>query len=82
MEVLLLDEQFAAAGSSCPDCGLLGPAGLRTCPADGRELEALEDLTDAAIELALQGAGEMLAVRERREEFEERAGGIAALLRF
>ena len=82
VEVLLLDEQFAAAGSSCPDCGLLGPAGLRTCPADGRELEALEDLTDAAIELALQGAGEMLAVRERREEFEERAGGIAALLRF
>ena len=61
---------------------LLGPAGLRTCPVDGRELEALEDLTDAAIELALQGAGEILAVRERREEFEERAGGIAALLRF
>jgi hypothetical protein len=82
VETLLLDGQFAAPGVSCPECGWLGDAGARTCPADGRELDRLEDLTDAAIELTLQQAGEILAIRRRREEFEERAGGVAALLRF
>lgn len=79
---LLLDEQFSAAGVSCPDCGWLGAGAQRTCPVDGRELDQLDDLTDAAIELALQGAAEIMAMRHRRDEFEERAGGIAALLRF
>jgi peptide chain release factor subunit 1 len=82
VETLLLDEQFAAAGISCPDCGWLGVGDERTCPVDGRELDRLDDLTDAAIELALQGAAEITAMRHRREQFEERAGGVAALLRF
>jgi peptide chain release factor subunit 1 len=81
VETLVLDEQFSAPGVSCPECGWLGAAG-RTCPVDGRELEQLDDLTDAAIELTLQQSAELLAVRRRREEFEERAGGVAALLRF
>jgi peptide chain release factor subunit 1 len=82
VECLLLDERFAAPGTACPECGWLGPGGERTCPVDGRELEQLDDLTEAAIELTLQQSAEILAVRRRREEFEERAGGIAALLRF
>jgi peptide chain release factor subunit 1 len=82
VETLLLDEQFASAGVSCPECGWLGAGDERTCPVDGRELDRLDDLTDAAIELALQGAAEIMAMRHRREEFEERAGGVAALLRF
>ena len=49
---------------------------------DGRELTRLEDLTDTAIELSLQQSAEIMAIRHRRDEFEERAGGIAALLRF
>ena len=49
---------------------------------DGRELERHDDVTDAAIELALQGASEIMAMRHCRDDFEERAGGIAALLRF
>jgi len=81
VETLILDEQFSATGASCPECGWLGPGG-RTCPVDGRELEQLEDLTDAAIELTLQQSAEILAVHHRREEFEERTGGVAALLRF
>jgi peptide chain release factor subunit 1 len=79
---LLLDERFSAAGVSCPECGWLGAGEERTCPLDGRELDQLDNLTDAAIELALQGAAEIMAVRHRREELEERAGGVAALLRF
>jgi peptide chain release factor subunit 1 len=82
VQTLLLHEQFSAAGVSCPDCGWLGPGARRTCPVDGRELDQLDDLTDAAIELALQGASEIMAMRHRRDEFEERAGGVAALLRF
>jgi peptide chain release factor subunit 1 len=82
VECLLLDERFAAPGTSCPECGWLGPGGERTCPVDGRELMQLDDLTEAAIELTLQQSAEILAVRRRREELEERAGGVAALLRF
>jgi peptide chain release factor subunit 1 len=82
VECLLLDERFAAPGATCPDCGWLGPGGERTCPVDGRELVQLDDLTEAAIELTLQQSAEILAVRRRRGELEQRAGGLAALLRF
>jgi peptide subunit release factor 1 (eRF1) len=82
VECLVVDERLGAPGTSCPECGWLGPDGERTCPVDGRELERLEDLTEAAIELTLQQSAEILAVRRRREELEQRAGGIAALLRF
>jgi peptide chain release factor subunit 1 len=82
VETLLLDERFSAAGASCPECGWLGAGEPRTCPVDGRELDRLGDLTDAAIELALQGAAEIMAMRHHRDEFEQRAGGVAALLRF
>ena len=82
VEVLVLDEQFSAPGGSCPECGWLGTASEQTCPVDGRELERLDDLTDAAIERTLQQSAEMLAVRDQREELRERAGGVAALLRF
>jgi peptide chain release factor subunit 1 len=82
VETLILDERFSAPGASCPDCGWLVGGGEHTCPVDGRELEQLDDLTDAALELTLQQSAEILAVRRRRDEFEERAGGIAALLRF
>ena len=82
VECLIVDERFAAPGTTCPECGWLGPDGVRTCPLDGHELEQLEDLTEAAIELTLQQSAEILAIRRRREELEERAGGVAALLRF
>jgi peptide chain release factor subunit 1 len=82
VECLLLDERFSAPGTTCPECGWLGPGGERTCPVDGREVEQLDDLTEAAIELTLQQSAEVLAVRRRREELQERAGGVAALLRF
>jgi peptide chain release factor subunit 1 len=82
VETLILDERFSAPGTSCPECGWLGPDGVRTCPVDGGELARLEDLTEAAIELSLQQSAEILAVRRRSDELAERAGGVAALLRF
>jgi peptide chain release factor subunit 1 len=82
VEVLLLDEQLSGvSGVQCPVCGWLGPAGERRCPADGARLVALDDLTDAAIELSVQQSAELLAVRHHRETIEAH-GGIGALLRF
>jgi peptide chain release factor subunit 1 len=82
VECLLLDERFFAAGTACPECGWVGPEGEGSCPVDGHDLEQLDDLTEAAIELTLQQSAEILAVRRRREELEGRAGGVAAVLRF
>jgi peptide chain release factor subunit 1 len=82
VEALVVDERFTAPGTCCPACGWLGPAGETTCPADGTELEPLDDLTESAIELTIQQSAEILVVRRRREELDQRAGGIAALLRF
>jgi peptide subunit release factor 1 (eRF1) len=82
VETLVLDERFSAPGSLCPVDGWLGPAGESSCPLDGTELERLDDLTEAAVELTIQQSAEILLVRRRRDELQERAGGIAALLRF
>jgi peptide chain release factor subunit 1 len=82
VETLVVDERFAAEGACCPTCGWLGPGSERSCPVDGTELERLEDLTESAVELTIQQAADILAVRRRRDELAERAGGIAALLRF
>src|SRR5215207_2454454 len=81
VETLVLDEQFAGvAGVQCPECGWLGLDGAK-CPADGAATVELDDLTDGAIELALQQSAELLAIRHLREEFDAR-DGAAALLRF
>jgi peptide chain release factor subunit 1 len=82
VETLVADERYSAEGTCCPSCGWLGPAGERSCPVDETELETLDDLTEAAVELTIQQSADILAVRRRRDELAERAGGIAALLRF
>jgi hypothetical protein len=81
VEVLVLDEQFSERGSQCPEDGWLGPPDEARCPVDGTPLVAVEDLTDAAIELALQQSAGLLEVRHNREAFSPH-GGIAAVLRF
>jgi peptide subunit release factor 1 (eRF1) len=82
VETLVVDQRFSAEGSVCPACDWLGPAGEGSCPVDGTTLEQLDDLTEEAVELTLQQAAEILAIRRHRDELAERAGGIAALLRF
>jgi len=82
VEMLVADERYSAEGTCCPSCGWLGPAGVRACPVDEAALEPLDDLSEAAVELLLQQSAELLAVRRGRDELAERAGGIAALLRF
>jgi peptide chain release factor subunit 1 len=81
VEVLVGSERFGAPGAECPGCGWLGPAGVDACPADGTPAERLADVTDSAIELAIQQSAEILPVVHRTDEL-ERVGGIGALLRF
>jgi peptide chain release factor subunit 1 len=81
VDTLLLDEQFSSPGVQCPECGWLGPPEEKRCPADGTALMALDDLTDAAIELALQQSAGLLAVRHNPDALSAH-GAIAALLRF
>jgi peptide chain release factor subunit 1 len=81
VELLILDEQFGGVtGVQCLQCGWLGLEGDR-CPADGSELAELEDLTEAMIELSVQQAADLLAVRHERGALDAH-GGAAALLRF
>jgi peptide subunit release factor 1 (eRF1) len=82
VETLVLDEGFSTAGAICPGDGFLAPPQTRACPIDGSGLERLDDVTEAAIELALQQSAEILVMRRRRDEFQELAEGIAAPLRF
>ena len=81
VEVLLLDEQFSAPGGQCPECNWLGAPEEQRCPVDGSRLMVLDDLTDAAIELALQQSAGLLAVPHDRDALSAH-GGIAAVLRF
>ena len=81
VETLLLDVDFSGPGVQCPECGWLGPGGETSCPADGTELLQLTDITDAAIELALQQAAEVLGVQHAENALAAQ-GGVAALLRF
>lgn len=81
VEVLVGSERFSAAGTLCPACGWLGGAGVSACPADGSELERLDDVAEAAVELALQQAAEILPLVHLVDELEGH-GGIGALLRF
>jgi peptide chain release factor subunit 1 len=81
VEQLVLDEQFSAPGGQCPECNWLGPPEEQRCPADSSRLMAHDDLTDPAIELALQQSAGLLAVRHDRDALSTH-GGIAAVLRF
>ena len=74
VETLLLGERFQDVGTFCLVCGWLGPEGPDSCPADGTPLERCDDLAEAATELALQGAADVLPLRGQDD--------IAALLRF
>lgn len=80
VEVLLLERGLTLHGGRCPSDGLLTLATSGPCPADGTELEEVEDLSEAAIEAALLQDAEVLFV-ERYPDLGPHQG-MAALLRF
>ena len=80
VEVLLLQENFDAAGVCCPQCGWLGPSGVSACPADGAETVEREDITDLAVRRAITQSAHVVRVRDDARL--EPLGSIAAVLRF
>ena len=80
VEVLLLQDNFDAAGVYCPQDGWLGPSGVETCPVDGTETVARGDITDLAVRRAITQSAQIVRVRD--DERLEPMGSIAAVLRF
>jgi peptide chain release factor subunit 1 len=80
VEILLLQENFDAAGVCCPQCGWLGPSGVDACPADGTETASRGDITDLAVQRAIRQSAQVVRVGEH-DRLEE-LGAIAAVLRF
>lgn len=80
VEVLLLQDNFDAAGVCCPQCGWLGPSTVDACPADGTATVGREDITDLAVRRAITQSAQVVRVRD--DDRLEEMGSIAAVLRF
>ena len=80
VEILLLQDNFDAAGVCCPQCGWLGPNGIQACPADGTDTAGRDDITDLAVRRAITQSAQVVRVRD--DERLEPMGSIAAVLRF
>jgi len=80
VETLLYASGFAASGVRDPANGWLGTADVTESPVTGGEVEPVEDVLEAAIQLAMKQDARVLRVRHF-DDLDER-GGIAAVLRF
>lgn len=80
VQTLLLGDNFAHAAAECTSCGHIDAHPIPTCPACGRETREIDDVCDAIIPIAIQRDIEVFYVQDDPEF--DRAGNIAALLRF
>ncbi|MGA8150453.1 MAG: host attachment protein [Terriglobales bacterium] len=80
VQSILIGEDFSHAAVACTACGHIDAHMVRFCPACGRETRELEDVSDAIIPAAIRRDVELFYVSDEPEF--ERAGNIAALLRF
>jgi peptide chain release factor subunit 1 len=88
VETLVLAAGTAHPGCECPQCGWLGVGGA-TCPADGTETIARDDVVGAAVQRALMQSADVRVIRRRATDGEpavagplDMYGGIGAVLRF
>ena len=80
VQALLVGENFSHAAVECTNCGHLDAHLVRSCPACGHQTRELEDVCDAIIPTAIRRDVELFYVKDEPEF--DRAGNIAALLRF
>jgi peptide subunit release factor 1 (eRF1) len=80
VQTLLMGSNFRHAAVQCTGCRHLDAHLVRSCPACGRPTRELEDVSDTIIPLALRHGLELFYVKDDPEF--DRAGNIAALLRF
>ncbi len=80
VQALFLGEDYSARAVECPHCGHLDAHVVSSCVACGRATRQLNDVCDAIIPLAIRRDVELFYLKEHSEL--DRAGNIAALLRF
>jgi len=80
VQTLLIGDKFSHLAVECTSCGHLDAHMVRYCPACGRETREIEDVTEAIIPAAIRRDIELFYVKDDPEF--DRAGNIAALLRF
>jgi peptide subunit release factor 1 (eRF1) len=80
VQTLLIGEKFSHPAVECTNCGHLDAHMVVSCPACGLGTRELEDVTDAIIHAAIRRDVELFYVKDNPEF--DRAGNIAALLRF
>jgi peptide chain release factor subunit 1 len=80
VQSLFLTENYSARAVECPHCGHLDAHIVSACVACGRRTRELKDVCDAIIPIAIRSDIELFYVKQHSEL--DRAGNIAALLRF
>jgi len=80
VQTLLIGDKFSHLAVECPNCGHLDAHMVRQCPVCGHRTRELEDVTEAIISAAIRRDIELFYVKDDPEF--DRAGNIAALLRF
>jgi peptide subunit release factor 1 (eRF1) len=80
VQALFMGENYSARAVECPHCGHLDAHIVSACVACGRTTRELADVCDAIIPLAIRRDIELFYLKEHSEL--DRAGNIAALLRF
>ena len=80
VQTIFLTENYSARAVECPHCGHLDAHLVASCVACGRRTHELTDVSDAIIPIAIRRNIELFYLKEH--DGLDRAGNIAALLRF
>jgi peptide chain release factor subunit 1 len=80
VQTIFLTENYSARAIECPHCGHLDAHLVASCVACGRRTHELTDVCDAIIPIAIRRNIELFYLKEH--DGLDRAGNIAALLRF
>ena len=80
VQSIFLGENYSAQAVECPHCGHLDAHLIQACVACGHATRELADVCDAIIPIAIRRDIELFYLKEH--EGLDRAGNIAALLRF
>jgi len=80
VQAIFLDENYSARAVHCPNCGHLDAHLVTSCVACGHRTREMRDVCDAIIPIAIRRDIELFYLPENSDL--DRAGNIAALLRF
>ncbi|MGA8298876.1 MAG: hypothetical protein WB817_05295, partial [Terriglobales bacterium] len=80
VQSLFMNENYSARAVECPHCGHLNAHLVPICVACGHATHELTDVCDAIIPMSIRRDIELFCLKDNEDL--DRAGNIAALLRF